>query len=75
MHALSSKSALPNFKGTHLNSCVDCLAGKQHRVSFVSTNVPRKLVLLDRIYSDVCGPLKTMTPHGAIDVHGISGAL
>ena len=58
-----------------LYSCVDYLAGKQHRVSFDSPNVPRKLVVLDHIYSDVCGPLKTKTPHGAIDVHGISSAL
>ena len=72
---LSRRNALPDFKGIHQNPCVDCLAGKQHRVSFASPKVPRKLVLLDRIYLDVCGPLKTKTPHGAIDVHGTSGAL
>ena len=75
LQTLSRRNARPNFKGTCLNPCVDCLAGKQHRVSFASPKVPRKLVLLDRIYSDVCGPLKTKTPHGDIDVYGISGAL
>ena len=75
LQALSRRNVLPDFKGTRLNPCVDCLAGKQHRVSFASPKVSRKPVLLDRIYSDVCGPLKTKTPHGAIDVHGISGAL
>ena len=74
LQALSRRNALPDFKGMRLNPCVDCLAGKQHRVSFASPNVPRKPVLLDRIYLDVCSPLKTKTPHGAIDVHGISGA-
>ena len=75
LQALSRRKALADFKGTHLNPCVDCLVGKHHRVSFASPKVPRKLVLLDRIYLDVCGPLKTKTPHGAIDVHVISGAL
>ena len=75
LQALSRRNALPNFKGTRLNPCVDCLVFKQHRVSFASPKVPRKLVLLDRIYSYVCGPLKTKTPHGAIDVHNISGSI
>ena len=52
--ALSRWSALLDFKGTHLNPCVDCLAPKQHRVFFASPKVLRKLVLLDRIYFNVC---------------------
>ena len=36
LQALSRRNALPDFKGTHLNPCVDCLAGKHHRVSFAS---------------------------------------
>ena len=66
LQALSRRSALLEFKGTNLNYCVDCVTGKKHRVSFASLKVPRKLVLLDCIYSDVCGPLKMKTPHGAI---------
>ena len=42
---------------------------------FLVKKFPRKLFLLDHIYFDVCGPLKRKTPHGAIDVHGISGGL
>ena len=75
LQALSRRSVLPDFKDTLLNSCVDCLPSTQHIFSFASPKVPRKLVLLDLIYSDVCDPLKTKTPNGAIDVHGISGAL
>ena len=69
------RNALHDFKGTHLNPCVDCLTRKQHKNSFAGPKIPRKLVLFYNIYCHVCGQLKTKTPHGAIDVHGISSAL
>ena len=47
LHALFKRNTLLDFKSTHLNPCVDCLAGKQQRVSFSNPKLPRKLVLLD----------------------------
>ena len=75
LQALSKREVLPDLKGIHLNPCIDCLAGKQHRVSFASAALSRKMHALDRVYTDVCGPLRTKTPGGSVDVLGISGAL
>ncbi|URE13498.1 Retrotransposon protein [Musa troglodytarum] len=49
----------------------------------IKTNLGCKLVLkdvrkmhaLDRVYTDVCGPLRTKTPNGSTNVPDISGAL
>ena len=75
LQALSKREVLPDLRGIHLNPCIDCLAGKQHRVSFASAALSRKMHALDRVYTDVCGPLRTKTPGGSVDVLGISGAL
>ena len=46
---------LPNIKGQPLESCEDCLAGKQHRVSFKrSDDARRRKHILDLVHSDVC---------------------
>ena len=62
LQILAKKSLIPFAKGTSLNPC-DCLFGKQHRVSF---NIPstRKPNVLDRVYSDVCGPIDVETLGG-----------
>ena len=51
---LSKKDLLPGIKGTNLDTCVDCIMGKQHRVSFHSYLPSRKSNILDLIHTDVC---------------------
>ena len=34
LQILAKKDILPNIKGKSLEPCIDCLAGKQHRVAF-----------------------------------------
>jgi len=46
---------LPNIKSQPLESCEDCLAGEQHRVSFQRLDdVRRRKYILDLVHSDVC---------------------
>ena len=66
LQILSKKEFLPGMKGTPLKTCVHCLAGKQHRVSFRSSFPSRKSNVLDLIHSDVCGPLKVRSHGGAL---------
>jgi len=50
-----AKNNLPNIKGQRLESCEDCLAGKQHRESFQrSKDARRRKHILDLVHSDVC---------------------
>jgi len=50
-----AKNHLPNIKGQPLESCEDCLAGKQHRVSFQrSDDARRRKHIVDLVHSDVC---------------------
>ncbi|KAK2456997.1 putative mitochondrial protein [Trifolium repens] len=50
-----AKDHLPNIKGQALESCEDCLAGRQHRVSFQrSDDARRRKHILDLVHSDVC---------------------
>lgn len=49
-----AKDHLPNIKGQPLESCEDCLAGKQHIVAFKrSDDAKRRKQILDLIHSDV----------------------
>ena len=49
-----AKYHLSNIKGQPLESCEDCLAGKQHRVSFKrSDDARRRKQILDLVHSDV----------------------
>ena len=57
MTCLAKKNVLPGLDQVHLKKCVDCLAGKQNRVSFKSSPPSRKENVLDLIHSDLCGPL------------------
>ena len=66
---------MPDFKGTNLNPFIDCLAGKQHIVSFVILALSRKIHVLNRVYKDVYGLLGIKTPSGSVNVPNISGAL
>lgn len=75
LQALSNREVLPDLLGIHLNPCIDCLIGKQYRVSFASPVMSRKMYALDRVYADVCGTLRTKNHGGSVDVLGISGAL
>ena len=75
LQALSKIEVLPDLRGIHLNPCIYCLVGKQHRVSFASPTLSRKMHALDHVYTDVYDPLRTKTPGGSVDIPGISGAL
>ena len=57
LQILAKKSLIPFAKDTALQPCEYCLFGKQHRVSF-SSPLKKKSVVLERIYSDVCGPFE-----------------
>ena len=65
MTLLFKKNVLSKMKSVHLKNCVDCLAGKQHRISFKSQPPSKKPKKLELIHSDVCGPMKVMTLGGA----------
>jgi transposase InsO family protein len=54
MTVLVKKNLLKGVKGVHIKKCSDCLAGKQHRVSFKSQAPHKKPEVLDLVYSDVC---------------------
>ena len=56
---LTKKNHLPDPKSTPLKRCPHCLAGKQTRVTFKSSQHSRKPNVLELVYSDVCGPMKT----------------
>lgn len=66
LQILAKGNYLPSAKGTHLDTCVHCLAGKQHRVSFNRNSSHRKSRILDLVHSDVCGPMRTKTFGGAV---------
>ena len=55
MTSLARKKVLPIMDKVHLEKCVDCLVGKQNKVSFKSSPPSRKKNVLDLIHSDLCG--------------------
>ena len=63
---LTKKNHLPDPKSTPLKRCSHCLAGKQTRVAFKSSQHSRKPNVLELVYSDVCGPMKTKSLGGAL---------
>jgi transposase InsO family protein len=63
LQILAKKSLIPVDKGKALTSCEHCLFGKQHRVSF-ATSSQKKSTILERVYSDVCGPIEVPTLGG-----------
>lgn len=55
LQILAQKELIPEVKGKTLEPCIDCLAGKQHRVSFYRSNRPsRRKHILDLVHTDVC---------------------
>ena len=61
LYHLSQKDkvcGLPSFKMAHA-ICSDCLAGRQHRERFPKASTHRATQVLNLIYSDLVGPLKT----------------
>ena len=54
LRILSKNEVLPGMKGTPLQTCVDCIMRKQHRVAFRSLAPSRKENILDLIHTDVC---------------------
>ncbi|KAG8377494.1 hypothetical protein BUALT_Bualt08G0038700 [Buddleja alternifolia] len=54
MQLLAKKKLLPDVSGIELQTCVDCLAGKQHRVAFKSFYPSRKSHPLDLVHTNVC---------------------
>jgi len=66
MQILAKKSLLPGKEGTTLETCDDCLAGKQHQISFKRSSHSTKSNVLDVAYSDLCGPMKVKTLGGAL---------
>lgn len=63
LQILAKKPLIPFAKGNALNLYDYCLFGKQHRVSF-SSSVKRKSELLERVHSDICGPIEVETLGG-----------
>ena len=62
---LAKKNVLNGVSDAKLRKCSHCLAGKQRRVSFMSSEPKRKSKVLDLVHSDVCGPMKTQSLGGA----------
>ena len=63
LHSLAQKDLLPEVKGMTLRPCVDCLAGKQHRVAFRTSTTPyRANDNLDLVHTDVCSMTELLSP-------------
>ena len=65
LEILARRSLIPEVKGMHLETCVDCLAGKQHRVAFKSFSPSRRAQPLDLVHTDLCY-MKDRTLGGAL---------
>ncbi|GAA0170796.1 hypothetical protein LIER_24980 [Lithospermum erythrorhizon] len=63
LNILSRHNAIPKLEETHIKNYTHCLIGKHHRVSFNKSS-HRKFEILELVYSDVCGPMKTKTIGG-----------
>ena len=63
---LVKKNLLSGMKKGSLKKCAHCLSGKQTRVAFKTLRHTRKPGMLDLVYFDVCGPMKTKTLGGSL---------
>ena len=55
LNILAKREYLPAVNEQTLKVCIDCLVGKQHRVSFLkSKRYRRKQHILDLVHTDVC---------------------
>ena len=60
LHSLAHKDFLPKLKGMTLRPCVDCLAGKQHRIAFCTSTIPHCAKnILDLVHTDVCSMIES----------------
>lgn len=57
LQILAKKDLIPGVKGIHSNQCVDCLVGKQYRISFHKKILYRKSDVLELVHSNICGPM------------------
>jgi hypothetical protein len=55
---------LPSFKMAH-EICSNCLTGRQHRERFPKASTHRSTQVLNLIYTDLVGPLKTASLSGS----------
>ena len=48
------------------STCIPCLKGKQTRDKILKESSTKHPCILHRIYSDLCGPMKTQSRHGEL---------
>ena len=63
---LAKKNLLSGMKNSFVKRCVHCLAGKQTSVAFKKVFHSCKPSILDIVYSDMWGPIKTRTLGGVL---------
>ena len=63
---LAIKNLLYGMKSASLKKCAHYLAGKQTRVTFKTSPPSRNPGMLELVYFDVCGPMKTKTLGGSL---------
>ena len=55
LHSLAHKDLLSEVKGMTFRLCVDCLAGKQHKVAFCISSTPHRANdMIDLLHIDIC---------------------
>ena len=63
---LAKKNLLFGMKKGSLKRCAHCLVRKKTKVVFKTHHHTRKLGMLNLVYFDVCGPMKTKTLGGSL---------
>ena len=63
---LAKKNLLSSMKKGFLKRCAHCLVRKKTKVVFKTHHHTRKLGMLNLVYFDVCGPMKTKTLGGSL---------
>lgn len=58
LQILARKQLLPDVKGIPLKPCVDCIAGKQHKISFLSSPPHRRKNIFNFVHTNVCSMIK-----------------
>ncbi|GAA0152937.1 hypothetical protein LIER_37592 [Lithospermum erythrorhizon] len=65
LNVLARRNLISKVDDTFVSKCVHFLKGKQHRASFNKV-AQRRSRVLELVYSDVCGPMKTRTLSGCV---------
>ena len=63
---LDKKNIFYGMKKGSLKRCAHCLARKQTRIAFKTHCHTRKPCMIDLVYFDVCGPMKTKKLGGSL---------